>query len=63
MLGLDILRSLREENLKSKIIMISAVGQQSVIDEGMRMGLNSYIVKPFTAEQLVQEAKNVLAQD
>ncbi len=61
MLGLDILRTLREEELESKIIMISAVGQQSVIDEGMRLGLDGYIVKPFTPEQLVQELNKVLA--
>jgi len=53
MLGLDILKTLKEEEIESKIIMISAVGQQSVVDEGLRLGLDDYIVKPFTAEQLI----------
>lgn len=35
MLGIDILKVLREENIKSKVVMISAVVQQSVVDEGI----------------------------
>ena len=54
MIGTDILRVLKgEENLKSKVIMISAVGQESVIQEGMSIGAEDYIVKPFTSEQLL----------
>ena len=60
MLGLDILKVLKEEGLTSKIIMISAVGQQSVVDEGMRLGANSYIVKPFSSEQLLEAVKKIL---
>ncbi len=60
MLGLDILKTLREEEVEAKIIMISAVGQQSVVDEGMRLGLDDYLVKPFTAEQLVESIDKVL---
>ena len=57
MIGTDILRVVKqEEELKSKVIMISAVGQESVIQEGMSIGAEAYIVKPFTSEQLVEEA-------
>lgn len=55
MIGTDILRVLKaDENIKSKIIMISAVGQDSVIEEGMRLGAAAYIVKPFTTEGLIE---------
>ncbi|MES2731565.1 MAG: response regulator [Bacteroidota bacterium] len=53
MLGIDVLKVLKEEELRSKVVMISAVGQQSVIDEGMRLGASDYLVKPFTSEQLI----------
>ncbi len=57
MIGTDILKVVKqEENLSSKVIMISAVGQESVIQEGMTIGAEAYIVKPFTSEQLVTEA-------
>src|SRR6478735_1501551 len=39
MIGTDILKVLKQdEKLESKVIMISAVGQESVIQEGMRLG-------------------------
>lgn len=54
MIGTDILKVYKDEGLPSKVYMISAVGQDSVIDEGMGLGAEDYIVKPFTSEQLVQ---------
>jgi two-component system, chemotaxis family, chemotaxis protein CheY len=53
MIGTDILKVYSEEGLKSKVVMISAVGQESVVNEGLRLGAKAYIVKPFTSEQLV----------
>jgi two-component system chemotaxis response regulator CheY len=54
MIGTDILKVYKDEGLLSKVYMISAVGQNSVIEEGMTLGAEDYIVKPFTSEQLVQ---------
>jgi two-component system chemotaxis response regulator CheY len=61
MLGLDIINVLKEEELDSKIIMISAVGQESVVEEGIKRGASSYIVKPFTTDQLLLSVKEALA--
>lgn len=61
MIGTDILAVYKEEGLPSKVIMISAVGQQSVIDQGMQLGADDYIVKPFTPEQLVDRV-NIICQ-
>ena len=61
MIGIDILRTLKEEGLSSNVVMISAVGQQSVIDEGMEIGAKDYIVKPFTPEQLIETVNKACA--
>jgi len=53
MIGTDILKVYKDEGLVSKVIMISAVGQESVINEGKDLGAADYIVKPFTSEQLL----------
>jgi two-component system chemotaxis response regulator CheY len=58
MIGLDILKILKDEGLKSTIIMVSAVGQQSVVDEGMGLGAADYIVKPFTPEGLLEKVND-----
>jgi len=54
MIGTDILKVYKEEGLRSKIVMISAVGQESVVNEGLRLGAKAYIVKPFSNGQLVE---------
>jgi two-component system chemotaxis response regulator CheY len=54
MIGTDVLKVLREEGLQSKVVMISAVGQESVIQEGIALGAKAYIVKPFTTEHLLE---------
>ena len=62
MIGTDILRVLKhDEKIDSKVVMISAVGQESVIQEGMSLGASNYIVKPFTAEGLVDTVNKIFA--
>ncbi len=60
MMGLEILKVLREEAVSAKVIMISAVGQQTVVNKGKELGALEYIVKPFTAEDLVSVVNKVL---
>ena len=54
MIGIDIVKELRAEGVASKIIMISAVGQDDVVEEGKANGAQDYLVKPFTPEILVE---------
>ncbi|MCU0433404.1 MAG: response regulator [Bacteroidia bacterium] len=61
MIGTDILKVLKQdENIRAQVIMISAVGQESVIQEGMTLGAADYIVKPFTSESLVTAVNKVM---
>jgi two-component system chemotaxis response regulator CheY len=57
MIGLDIIKELRAEGLESKIIMISAVGQDDVMAEAKANGANDYLVKPFTSDVLLDRIK------
>jgi two-component system chemotaxis response regulator CheY len=60
MIGLDVLKVIREAgDANIKVVMISAVGQESVIKEGMDLGASEYIVKPFTNEDLIEKIKKV----
>lgn len=59
MIGIDILKVYKEEGLPSKVVMVSAVGQESVIQEGLKLGALSYILKPFTGDQLVNALKEL----
>jgi two-component system, chemotaxis family, chemotaxis protein CheY len=59
MIGLDVLKVYKAEGLKSKVIIISAVGQESIIQSGLELGALAYIVKPFTKEQLLKEIQKL----
>lgn len=59
MIGIDLLEHMRKQGIESKIIMVSAVGQECVVKEGMRMGAKGYLVKPFTADQLIDTMSKV----
>ncbi|MEO9475367.1 MAG: response regulator [Cyclobacteriaceae bacterium] len=62
MMGFEILKVLRDQGLESKIVMISAVGQQTVINKGKELGASDYIVKPFTSEALVEVVNKVFSE-
>jgi len=62
MIGVDIARELRAENITSKIIMVSAVGQEAVINEGKNAGIEDYLVKPFTGDVLIERIDKLFAK-
>lgn len=55
--GLEVLKKISKN---AKIIVISAVGQEKMINEAMELGALDYIVKPFEAKKVIDVAKKVL---
>lgn len=52
--GLELLEIIkRDKIMKSKIIIVSAKGQQEDIVAAGRLGCNAYVVKPFTRIHLL----------
>ena len=66
MSGFDVLHSLRTflaENAKCPpIIMITAKSMNGDIDRALGLGANSYIVKPFRANVLLQQVAKYLSE-
>jgi two-component system chemotaxis response regulator CheY len=60
MMGFEILKVLKGQGLKSKVVMVSAVGQQTVVNKGMELGAEDYIVKPFTADDLIAVINRII---
>ena len=44
----------------TKIIMVSAMGQQAMVIESIQAGARDFIVKPFQAERVIEAVKKVL---
>lgn len=62
MLGIDIIKELRKEEITAKIIMVSAVGQENIIQECRNSGADDYLVKPFSNESLIERIDKLVSE-
>lgn len=58
--GLEILRWIRERDLQSEVVIITAHGSVSAAVEAMRNGAYDFLVKPFSSDRLTVTLKNAL---
>ena len=58
--GLTALKEILKIDPEAKVIMCSAVGQQSLIAQALRLGAKDFIVKPFRDERVIAAIKNLL---
>ncbi len=52
--GIDALKGIRKLDSDAKVIMITAMGQDSMVKESIIYGAKSFIVKPFKEEQVIK---------
>ena len=57
--GVEVLRILREKRHPAKIIMLSAVKDDDVVKEALRLGADGYLAKPFHLDQVAQMLTSV----
>lgn len=61
--GLQTLKALIELDPDAKVVMVSALGQEGVIEEAILNGARDFIVKPFRENRVVSVLKNLLGPD
>lgn len=52
--GIEALREIRQKSPDARVIMCSALGQQSIVLEAVRAGARDFIVKPFRPEKVLE---------
>ena len=52
--GLKALQSIMETDASAKVVMVSALGQESVVMQALQLGAKDFVVKPFQPEQIKQ---------
>lgn len=57
--GIETLRRIKEIDHKAKVIMVTAVGQDKLVREAVKLGATSFLVKPFNESQLIQTFRQV----
>lgn len=58
--GLGVLQKLRFK--KANVIVVSAVGQEKMVNEAKSLGAIDFIIKPFDADNVVQAVKKILGK-
>lgn len=57
--GLEALKAIREYDPKAKVVMVSAMGQESMVMQAVTSGAKSFILKPFKEEQVIDTLNKV----
>ncbi|NLT64232.1 MAG: response regulator [Clostridiales bacterium] len=58
--GIEALRQIKAYDADAKVVMCSAMGQEAMVMEAIKLGALDFIVKPFKAERIVQTVNKVL---
>ena len=61
--GLDVLSSFQgDTTIKTKFIMVSAIGDEKITRDAFAMGAKYYIMKPFDADSVIRRIKNIMKE-
>ncbi|MFA9465535.1 MAG: response regulator [Velocimicrobium sp.] len=60
MTGIEALKLIMEIDSKAKVVMISAMGQESLVKEAIVYGAKTFIVKPFKEDYVISTIHKLL---
>ena len=58
--GFDMLSKMRAQGLSTPVLLLSARGERHDITEGLRLGADDYVGKPFGLEEIMLRVKAIL---
>jgi two-component system chemotaxis response regulator CheY len=59
--GLAALKEIRGADPEARVVMCSAMGQQSMVIESIQAGARDFIVKPFQPDRVLEAVQKALA--
>jgi len=60
--GIGALKAIKEMDPNAKIVMCSAMGQESMVVEAIKLGALDFIVKPFKPDRIAKTMQAVLGK-
>ena len=61
--GIEALQEIMEGDPQACVVMVSALGQDSLVLEAVEAGARDFIVKPFKEEKVLETVRRVTGQD
>ena len=58
--GITALKEIKRIDPKAKVVMCTAVGQQSLVLEAIKAGANDYLLKPLDPEKVLASVKRLV---
>jgi two-component system chemotaxis response regulator CheY len=58
--GIDAVKDIMKSNPSARVVMCSALGQETLVMEALQAGARDFIVKPFKPENVISTLKKVL---
>jgi two-component system, chemotaxis family, chemotaxis protein CheY len=60
--GLTFVNKLRDKDKRTPIIMVTTEAEKQRVVDALKAGVNSYVVKPFTPETILEKVNQTLAK-
>jgi two-component system, chemotaxis family, chemotaxis protein CheY len=61
--GIDAVRGIMALDPGARVVMCSALGQETLVTEAMQAGARDFIVKPFKPDAVIETLKKVLEKE
>jgi two-component system chemotaxis response regulator CheY len=61
--GIDAVKAILEFDPTARVVMCSALGQETLVTEALQAGARDFIVKPFKPDSVVTTLKKVLEKE
>ncbi len=62
MTGINAIEHIQKESPNTRIIMVSAMGQKSMVMEAIIKGAMDFVVKPFETSRVMEAVQNVMSK-
>jgi two-component system chemotaxis response regulator CheY len=58
--GIEAVKAIRAQDPQARIVMVSAMGQQSLVIDAIQAGARDFIIKPFQPPRVLEALKRVM---